>query len=1015
MTASEQATIHFYNWENQHRGYYHFDTPVDIEVSYAPFRHGAYSIQPVVDDGRVPSLFKSVMKLLSPPIKQEKPRQEKVEIEPHFLAVDDTPQLVGLSLLFPKETEILSSRNREFLNMLSFTEHLLSFEIIGSADDIRIQIVCSEHDKGRISSHLQAYFPTAIVRDTQIDDLGFCNEHDVAIADFGVNDEFVRPIATTDSFGIDPLTSVIAIMESLGQNDVAVFQILFKGITSPLAKDISYSVSDGDGGSFFADAPEMLKCAQDKISNPLFSVVMRIAAQGVTDNRSQYIAQELARSISTASRSEYNKLIPLSNKGYDYDFHKYNLHYRLSNRLGFILNSSELNTFVHFPNKTVISKKLGLGNRKTKKSPLEAMNQKYVLGINEHNGEENQASISDEVFSKHIVIGGASGTGKTHLIKQLICKDLELHNSAFALDPHGDLTADLLNMIPERNKDDVVYINIADEKYSFGFNIFSASTDAEKTVLASDLASAFADSWISSGDRIQSVLQKTISTFVYSTKEASLLDFKRFLLEQDFRNEFLQSLDDPILQYYWKHEFPLVRRNELSPLLLRIDSFMQTRLLRNIFCQTKGIDFKELINQRKLVLIQLSVGLIGLENSKFLARLIISKINQIAFSRQQVDINERFPIHLYIDESSNYANSPVIEQILSGARKYNLNLVLVLQHLEQVQKDLLNSILTNTSTQIFFRQSDKDAKRVSSSFSFFEAEDFMELDRGEALVRISKRSNDFNLKTLPLPETISNKAVVEYIIQYSRIQYAKSKEQVFKLIERLLPQPRERKEKKEKKEKIKSKISKATENIVGESIMQTATNKVEAEKKEAVFNKKEYLEKEKEKEKEQEVLRKHRAIQNYIKTMAQQRGFVARIEEELKDGGRVDVGLTQNDIRIAVEVSVTNSINYEIANIEKCLLANYDLVFLVSESVVHRNNIERLAKKKISKNDFIKTFYLNPNELATHLNALIIKEKTPTKKINGWRVNVNYHQNDFSKEKQNSIKNRILKVMKKDK
>lgn len=127
-------------------------------------------------------------------------------------------------------------------------------------------------------------------------------------------------------------------------------------------------------------------CAKAKISTPLFSVVMRIATQGNTDSRSQYLAQELARSISTVSSSEYNKLIPLSNKGYKYNFHKYNLHHRLSNRLGFILNSKELNTFIHYPNKTIISSKLGLHDGKTKNVPHSVLQQKYLLGINQHNG-----------------------------------------------------------------------------------------------------------------------------------------------------------------------------------------------------------------------------------------------------------------------------------------------------------------------------------------------------------------------------------------------------------------------------------------------------------------------------------------------------------------------------------------------------------------------------------------------------------------------------------------------------
>ena len=397
LNASEKATLNFYNWEYRHRGYYHFDTPVDIEVPYTPFRHVSYSDTPIIDDGRAPTLFKSISNLLSPPKKEKESTEEVAEVEPRFLVFGDSPNLVGISLSFPKGTEILPNRNREFLNMLSFTEEVLSFEIIGTSEDIRIQIVCSEHDKERIESHFRAYFPTVIIQEIKTNDFGFSSENDIAIADFGLNDEHVRSIATTDSFTIDPLTSVIATMESLQNDDVVVFQILFKGITSPLAKDMPYAVSDGAGGSFFSDAPEMPNCAKEKIANPLFSVVMRIGTQGESNIRSQYLAQELARSITAISSSEYNKLIPLSNEGYNYDFHHYNLHHRLSNRLGFILNSKELNTFIHYPNKTIVSKKLGVLGGKTKQLPKETINQKYLLGINEHNGVETKVMLNDEM------------------------------------------------------------------------------------------------------------------------------------------------------------------------------------------------------------------------------------------------------------------------------------------------------------------------------------------------------------------------------------------------------------------------------------------------------------------------------------------------------------------------------------------------------------------------------------------------------------------------------------------
>ncbi|MEN8775491.1 MAG: hypothetical protein ABF263_09235 [Polaribacter sp.] len=158
--------------------------------------------------------------------------------------------------------------------MLAYTEYPISFEIIGTSKNITIQFVCNERDRGRIESHISAYFPSVIFQNIDVESFGFDGNRDVAIADFAVNDEFVRTIATSENFSIDLLTSIITTMEYLKPNDTAVFQSIFKGITSPLVKDITYAVSDGAGGSFFSDAPEMPMCAKYKISNLLFSVVM---------------------------------------------------------------------------------------------------------------------------------------------------------------------------------------------------------------------------------------------------------------------------------------------------------------------------------------------------------------------------------------------------------------------------------------------------------------------------------------------------------------------------------------------------------------------------------------------------------------------------------------------------------------------------------------------------------------------------------------------------------------------
>lgn len=1019
LTYSEQATLNFYQWDYRYRGYYHFESPIDIEPPYRSFQFPVQQTHTNIDDGRVPSLFQSIGKLLSPPTKKEEP-QEIEQLEPRFLAPENAPIYVGFSITFPKGQDILPRVNTEFLNMLAYSERPISFEIVGTSERITIQFVCHQGDRGRIESHIRAYFPTVIIQDIGSTDFGFDSSRDVAIADFGVNDEFVRPIATSDNFSIDPLTSMIATMEYLQTNDILVFQTIFKGITSPLAKDITYAVSDGAGGSFFSDAPEMPQCAKNKISNPLFSVVMRIATQGNDNYRSQYLAQELARSITAVSSSEYNKLIPLSNEGYNYDFHYYNLHNRLSNRLGFILNSSELNTFIHYPNKTVVSKKLGLQDGKTKQVTSSVTHQKYLLGINSHNGRETEVTLNDEMRLRHTHIIGATGVGKSTLIANMIIEDMNAGNGCALFDPHGDIVEDILTRVPEHRRDDVILIDPSDSKYAIGFNLLGATTDAEKIVLSSDLVSSFKRHATAWGDNMSAVLSNAINTFLESSRDGTLIELKRFLLEDSFRNEFLNSVEDPSIHYYWNNEYAMVRKG-IAPLLTRIDTFLRPKILRYMLTQTKGVDFRACIEEKKIVLIKLSQGLIGEENSFLLGSIFLSKFNQVAQGRQSLSKSERHPYYIYLDEFQNFI-TPSITRILSGARKYGLGLVLAHQELAQIDDTkTLNSVISNPYIRICFRLGDVDAKRLESGFSYFEQSDLQSLGIGQAIMRVGSSSDDFNVATFPLPDTQENaKSIRNSIITNTRNSYAKPKAELDELLISLLPKQRPVKAK-IKVEKTETRIEEPAEAIVSEDkefqVEQPKVKEVKVPPKPKTSETSNDLEARKEKyllqAEEQEIVRKHRSIQNYVRSMAQQRGFKATIEESTLNGGKVDVSLLKDDIRIAIEISVTNRVDYEVQNIQKCLDDNYSLVYMISEDEKHLKNIKEQALKTISKKQHSKIHFFKSEELQLYLDALI-QTQQKVKRVRGYRVKVDY-KTDNDTSKQSSITNIIMDALRKGK
>jgi len=312
LSVSEQATLNFYKWESLGRGYYQFDVPVGIEPPYTAFSRKMLHERDSNDDGRVPSLLSHFTSYFTTDSLVESLDEVK-GLEPNYLDIEDVPNLSGFCFSFKESTVIKPESFEALINILSYTIYPVSFEIVGCATTIVIQLVCAEAEKEQIVSLFGGYFPNAVMFPTDPFELGFDNSSLIAICDYGYNEEFIRPLKMELSFTIDPLTPIISLLDSLNNDEVAMVQLLFKGSSNPWVNDITHSVSDGSGGSFFNDSPEMVSCANTKVSHPLFSVVVRTATQGTTEQRSTYLTEQLSSAITNATQSQYNKLIPLSN------------------------------------------------------------------------------------------------------------------------------------------------------------------------------------------------------------------------------------------------------------------------------------------------------------------------------------------------------------------------------------------------------------------------------------------------------------------------------------------------------------------------------------------------------------------------------------------------------------------------------------------------------------------------------------------------------------------------------
>ncbi len=977
-SLSERLTWNFYAWERFGRGWKIWEYPVFPEPPFEPFEH--YDIpQKIFDDGRKPSIFKRAFTLIFTKLlgiganSKSKDSREDLwsDLIPIPLELADLPENRIFSISMPPDRKVSIEDAEQFLLNLGYCQHPICFEIVGTSRTISMHLICSEFDSSHVSQQLTAYFPDSVIEESG-DDLRalWGSDPEGIVVDFGLSKEFMRPIRQFNALDPDPLIGVMGALSDLKPGEVGIFQILFNAVRNDWAQSIITAVLDDEGKSFFMDCSDMVHLASEKISHQLYAAVLRVAARGSTEYDSMRIARALAGSLIPFSRPGSNELFPLDNAEYYAENHREDLLNRQSRRSGMILNSRELVAFAHLPSISVRSQKLVRQLRKTKAAPETTRGHRLILGDNVHRSIVTQVSLSESQRLRHTHIIGSTGTGKTTFILNLIVQDMEMGNGIAVLDPHGDLTDMVMERVPDHRIEDVVLIDPSDIEHPIGFNPLQAHSEIEKIAISSDFVEVFKRLSTSWGDQMTSVLGNAVLAFLESETGGTLSDMRRFLIENDFRRGFLKTVRDPEVIYFWEKGFQMLVGKPQGPILTRLDTFLRPKTIRRMVSQKLGLNFQEIMDNKKILLAKLSQGLIGSENAYLLGTLLVSKIHQIVMSRQVQHASERVNFFVYIDEFHNFLTKSMAD-LLSGARKYNLGLVLAHQDLRQLwerDKEVANSVISNPGTRVCFRVGDFDAGKLEEGFSGFDSLDLQNLGLGEAIARVEKAENDFNLNTYPDPEIDKRKAVKRRreIIEKSRRKYA------FKL-------------------DSASEIA-----IIGEhpaSVVQKPVKEfvdIKREVNETIVDVP-IIPDLHDKDLEGSGGSEHRYLQTLIKKLAENLGFRAVIEEQTPDGkGRVDIGLEISDRHIACEISLTSKLSQEIGNIRKCLDAGYHKVIVCSQEKKTLSNLKKLANDAFNPTEQNRLSFLIPQELIFQLEQEAANCSGSDQKIKGWNVKVSY-------------------------
>jgi hypothetical protein len=385
---------------------------------------------------------------------------------------------------------------------------------------------------------------------------------------------------------------------------------------------------------------------------------------------------------------------------------------------------------------------------------------------------------------RHMYVVGKTGMGKTTLLENMVLNDIYSGHGVGLVDPHGDYAEKIINFIPSNRINDVVYFNPADLDYPIGFNILETVRPEQKHLVASGLMGVFKKIWPDVwSPRMEYILNNTILALL-DFPGTTLLGINRMFADEEYRSRIVNNTKDPVVKAFWEDEF--ANYNEryateaVAAIQNKIGQFLSASVIRNIVAQVKSrIDIREIMDNRKILIMNLSKGRIGEDNSRLLGGMLITRLQLAAMERVDIPEKDRKDFFLYVDEFQNFATES-FANILSEARKYRLDLIMAHQYMEQLDEKVLAAVIGNVGTTISFRVGSTDAEILAKEFvPTFTEEDMVNLPKFQVYLKLmidGVASRPFSATTLPPIGSSTDSA--EKVVKVSRERYAVAREKI---------------------------------------------------------------------------------------------------------------------------------------------------------------------------------------------------------------------------------------------
>ncbi|MBI2338723.1 type IV secretory system conjugative DNA transfer family protein [Candidatus Daviesbacteria bacterium] len=717
-------------------------------------------------------------------------------------------KFVLLQIKMPRGNEIKIDAAEQFFStfaslrksggmMSAFTpQPHLSFEIVALHESIRFFISCHKSLQDLIEKQIHGAYPDAEIKEVPEYNI-FSETGQTAYAQLKLKSADHFPIKTFRDLPTDPLSALTSALAKMQPGEGAAIQLMISPAGSSW-KDLGKKwlkkqkdPGDEKNPKSPPDAKE-LEAVEGKLSKAGFDVSVRIATSSTSSESAKAHLTNIKAAFEQFS-GPYNGFSGgkvYSEKGFLTDFiYRYMPRYSK----GSVLSPDELASIFHFPNKSIETPYIDWLSSKRAPAPEKIPVSGLYLGRSVFRGVDRPVYLSEDDRRRHMYIIGRTGTGKSELLKTLMLQDILAGKGLCFIDPHGDAAEELLQLIPPQRAEDVIYFDPSDMLRPFGLNMLEAYSEEQKHFVVASIIGLMYKLFDPNktgiiGPRFEHGVRNAMLTAM-SSPGATFIEVVRLMTDADFVRELLPKVADPVVRRYWTDQIAQTTDFHKSEVLdytvSKFGRFVTNKMMRNIIGQSKSsFDLRKVMDEGKILIMNLSKGRIGEENSNFLGLILVPKILQAAMSRSDIPMEARRDFYLYVDEFQNFATDTFAD-ILSEARKYRLNLIVANQFIGQIGEDLKNAVFGNVGTIIGFRVGVTDANYLQHEFSpTFSEADLVNVESPHAYIKTIVSGEPvvpFSLDTtkdMKKWKAMLNPQIGQAIRELSRLKYGRDMVQV---------------------------------------------------------------------------------------------------------------------------------------------------------------------------------------------------------------------------------------------